>query len=139
MRAQDYQISAEKFVFRTTEASLHDAKLETKPVSYFRDALNRFCKNKASIVAAGIIALLVLFAIIAPIFSQYTVAYEDAYYAYCRPRNKVLYNLGAGFCKIHQQLFAQIGMCHFTAAEADADLNTVAVCQELLGGLDLGV
>ena len=97
MRAQDYQISAEKFVFRTTEASLHDAKLETKPVSYFRDALNRFCKNKASIVAAGIIALLVLFAIIAPMFSQYTVAYEDAYYAYCRPRNKVLYNLGVSF------------------------------------------
>ena len=97
MRAEEYKISSDKFVFHTSDGNIHDTKLETKPVSYFRDALNRFAKNKASIVAAAIIALLILFALIAPIVSPYTVAYEDTYYKYCRPRNKLCYNLGLGF------------------------------------------
>ena len=66
MKAQDYQISSEKFVFRSQGDRLHDKKLETKPVSYFKDALNRFAKNKASIVATVIIAIIILFAIVAP-------------------------------------------------------------------------
>ena len=97
MKAQDYKISSEKFVFHSHGEKLHDKKLETKPVSYFRDALNRFAKNKASIVAAIIIAVLVLFAVIAPFCSPYEVADEDIYYAFCTPRNKLFYNLGINF------------------------------------------
>ena len=97
MKAQDYKISAEKFVFHSTGENLHDTKLETKPVTYFRDAINRFCKNKASIVAAIIIAILVLFAIIGPMLTPYTVAYEDAYYAYVLPKNNLFRNLGIPF------------------------------------------
>ena len=97
MRAEDYKISSEKFVFHQTSGDLHDTKLETKPVSYFRDAFNRFAKNKASIIAAGIIIFLILFAIVAPIFSPYTVAYEDAEYKFARPKNKIFYNLGIPF------------------------------------------
>ena len=55
MKAQDYKISAEKFVFHSTDGNLHDTKLETKPVTYFRDAFNRFCRNKGAILAAIII------------------------------------------------------------------------------------
>ena len=97
MRAEEYKISSDKFVFRTTNGDIHDTKLETKPVSYFKDALHRFARNKASIVAAIIIAFLMLFAIVAPIVSPYKVADEDAHYKYCRPRNKLFYNLGLGF------------------------------------------
>ena len=79
MKAQDYQISSDKFVFRATDGNLHDTKLETKPVTYFRDALHRFAKNKASILAFGIIVILVLFAVIVPIFTPYEVSYSDAY------------------------------------------------------------
>ena len=97
MKAQDYVISSEKFVFRSDAEKIHDTKLETKPVSYFRDALNRFARNKASIVATVIIGLLVLFAIIGPILSPYTVAYEDKVYAFARPKNELFYNLGIPF------------------------------------------
>lgn len=97
MKAQDYQISSEKFVFRSSGTNLHDTKLETKPVSYFRDALNRFARNKASILAAVIIIILLLFAIIAPILSPYDVAYEDANYAFVLPKNQLFYNLGIPF------------------------------------------
>ena len=97
MKPQDYQISPEKFTFHVTEGNIHDKKLETKPVTYFQDALHRFTRNKASIVAFVIIMALVLFAIIAPIVSPYTVSYEDAYYKFCLPRNKLFYNAGIHF------------------------------------------
>ena len=97
MKAQDYQISSEKFVFRSQGERLHDKKLETKPVSYFRDAFNRFAKNKASIVATFIIVFLILFAIIAPLCTPYEVSYEDANYKFVTPKNELLYNLGIKF------------------------------------------
>ena len=97
MKAQDYQISSEKFVFHSTDGNLHDNKLETKPVTYFRDALNRFAKNKASILAFGIIVLLVLFAVIVPIFTPYEVSYSDGYYRFLLPKNQLFYDLGIPF------------------------------------------
>ena len=97
MKAQDYKISSEKFVFCATDERIHDKKLETKPVTYFRDALNRFAKNKASILAAIIIGILLLFAIVGPMLTPYSVAYEDVSYAYALPKNKIFYNLGIHF------------------------------------------
>ena len=86
MFAKDYNVSSEKFVLVNENKALHDKELVTKPVSYFRDAFNRFCKNKGAIVSAIIIGILVLYAIIAPIFSQYTVSYTDNYYRYTLPK-----------------------------------------------------
>ena len=97
MKAQDYKISSEKFVFHSTDENLHDNKLETKPVGYFQDALNRFAKNKGSILAFCIIIVLVLFAVITPILSPYTVAYHDAYYKFIMPKNQLFYDMGIGF------------------------------------------
>ncbi|MBQ4580660.1 MAG: ABC transporter permease [Clostridia bacterium] len=97
MKAQDYQISSEKFTFRATDSSLHDTKLETKPVTYFRDAINRFARNKGSILAFGIIIILVLFAVITPILSPYTVSYHDPYYKFIMPRNELFHSLNIPF------------------------------------------
>ena len=97
MKAQDYKISSEKFVFCADNANLHDKKLETKPVTYFRDAFNRFCRNKGSILAAIVIIGLILFSIIGPIVSPYTVEYKDENYKFCLPKTNLCYNLGLGF------------------------------------------
>ncbi len=97
MKASEYVISKEKFVFHSTEGNIHDKKLDTKPVSYFQDALYRFARNKASIAAAVIIVLLVLFAIIGPVISSYTVSYKDEAYALVVPKNKIFYDLGIPF------------------------------------------
>lgn len=97
MRAEEYKISSEKFVLHSVGEQLHDEKLETKPVSYLRDALYRFTKNKASIAAAIIIGILFLFAMIGPIVSPYKVSDEDASYAYVLPKNELFYNLGIHF------------------------------------------
>ena len=97
MRAQDYKISSEKFVFHDQGARLHDKKLDTKPVSYFRDALNRFARNKGSIAAFVIIVILVLFAVVGPFCTPYTVSYHDTNYKFVLPRNEFFYNAGIKF------------------------------------------
>ena len=97
MKAHEYNISSEKFVFRSTGGNLHDEKLQTKPVSYLKDALHRFSKNKASILAFFIIALLMLFALIGPLVSPYKVADEDKSYGGVLPKNELFYELGIPF------------------------------------------
>lgn len=97
MKPQDYNISSDKLQFRSKDVELHDTKLETKPVSYLRDALNRFTKNKASIVAAFIIAILIVFAIIGPWFTPYEVKYSDTTYAFVLPKNELFYKLHINF------------------------------------------
>ena len=76
----------EKFVLVNENKKLHDKELVTKPIGFFADAMHRFAKNKGSIVAAVVIGILVLFAIIAPIISPYTVSYNDINYKYLLPR-----------------------------------------------------
>ena len=93
-------IPQEKFEFTHTDERLHDKKLETKQMSYFEDVIRRFAKNKSSVVAAFIIALLVLFAIIGP----FTVnkEYVDSFstqtilgrYKYLTPKLDILEGTG---------------------------------------------
>lgn len=65
-------IPASAFEFVGEEGRLHDKKLETKPIGYFKDVMIRFSRNKSSVVAAIIILVLVLYAILVPIFAQTT-------------------------------------------------------------------
>ena len=97
-----HDIPAEKFKFIGVDAKIHDQKFETKQVSFFRDAFNRFCKNKSSVVAAIIILCLVLYAILVPIFCEtnYSLALRDTNYLnYTKltPKSQLFTNLGADF------------------------------------------
>jgi len=75
-------IPIEKFQFATRNDLYHDSKFETKPVSYFQGAFKRFSKNKGAVVGGVVIAVLVLFAILAPFFTPFKPAYFDMVYAY---------------------------------------------------------
>lgn len=85
-------IPKEKFAFVGKRDMSHDKKLATKPVGYFHDAFKRFCKNKGAIFGAIVIIFLILFAIIAPFCTQFTVGYADVTYAVARPYNKLFEN-----------------------------------------------
>ena len=54
-----------------TETKIYDKPLETKEISYYRDAWNRFKRNKASVVAFAIICILFFFVIFGPHFKNY--------------------------------------------------------------------
>ena len=97
MKNIDTTISKEKFNFVNSGEMLHDVKLDTKPVSYMRDAMRRFAKNKASVVAAVIIALMFLYAIFVPIFSPFSVSFRDPYYITVLPKSRLFSAMGANF------------------------------------------
>ena len=90
-------IPAEKFQFATRNDLYHDSKFETKPVSYFQGAFQRFCKNKGAVVAAVVISILVLFAIFAPFFTPFQPAYYDMVYAYVTPKSHLFADSGLNF------------------------------------------
>ncbi len=83
--------------------SLHDQAFETKPVSFLKGAFMRFAKNKASIVAAIIIAIIILYAIIVPFASpkayvdktEYPSGFKDENFSYALPYNPIF--KGTGF------------------------------------------
>lgn len=87
-------IPAEKFAFAQLDSRIQDKKLETKARSYFGDAMLRFGKNKSSVVAAYIIAVLVLYAIIAPIVSPYSIKDQDKLYSSYPPYVESLSKIG---------------------------------------------
>lgn len=74
------KIPPEKFAFVNEDKKLHDKEIQTKARSYLADALLRFSKNKSSVVAAWILLFLILFAVIAPMVSPYTVNDKDKVY-----------------------------------------------------------
>ena len=91
------EIPAEKFQFASKNDLYHDSKFETKPVSYFQGAFKRFSKNKGAVVGGIVIAVLVLFAILAPFFTPFQPAYYDMSYAYVTPKLNLFANSDIGF------------------------------------------
>ena len=90
------RIPKEKFAFAQLNANIHDKKLDTKARGFFADAMIRFRKNKSSVIAAYIIGFLVLFAIIAPLVSPYTVQDKDTTYTNYPPFIESIADLGIG-------------------------------------------
>jgi len=70
-------IPQDKFRFVQMDERLHDKKLETKARSFFQDAMLRFRKNKSSVFALWILAFLILFSLISPLVSPYTLDDRD--------------------------------------------------------------
>ncbi len=93
-------ISKEEFEFVQYGSKISDTKLETKPIGYLKDAMIRFRKNKASVVAAFIILILILFAAFGPLISSYSVEYKDMYMTSVLPKSKVFGWLGWDGCKV---------------------------------------
>lgn len=91
---KDKNIDPSLFEFSQLDTTIHDQKFDTKPVGYFRDALRRFAKNKGSVVAACIILVLLLFALITPMASQYELGDKDPFYSDKAPYVKAFKDAG---------------------------------------------
>ena len=88
-------IPAEKFQFVQQDRTIHDERIKTKPIGYFKDAWLRFVRNKSAVVAFVLIMILILFAIIVPFISSYKVDDHFEYYVTMRP--KIGLFAGSGF------------------------------------------
>ena len=74
------------FAFVQQDEHIHDKKFETKPTTFFKDAMKRFAKNKSSVIAAGILATLILMAIIVPIADRNNIKTPVAAAKYLPPK-----------------------------------------------------
>jgi oligopeptide transport system permease protein len=93
--AQYEAIDKEKFAFVNENERITDRKLEDKPIGYLKDAWIRFKKSRASVVAAIIILLIVLYAFLCPVLiTNHTSTFLDTNYAKKPARVEALYNLG---------------------------------------------
>ncbi len=75
-----------RFQFVQSDKRIVDQKLETKRIGFFKDAMFRFSRNKASIVAAAILLFMVVFSIVTPFCTGYTATQSDPYYTNCLPK-----------------------------------------------------
>ena len=91
------EIPVEKFEFVEPKQTKNFSENVENQAGYFKDVWRRFCKNKSSLFATAIIGLLLLFAIIAPFLSPYTVSYQDERYKFCPPKNELFTSLGVDF------------------------------------------
>lgn len=87
-------IDDSSFEFAQKEKVIADVKFKGKPVTFGKDALLRFCKNKSSIVATVILGILVLCALILPVAIPYDVSSTHADETYLAPK---LFKAGTGF------------------------------------------
>ena len=93
---KDYTFDEKDFELVQENVVIKDKKLDTKPTTFFKDAIRRFAKNKASVMAAFILGVLILLAIFVPIFCPYNI--EKDYIAtpqqFIAPK---LFKTGTGF------------------------------------------
>jgi len=82
------------FVLVNKDKRVTDKKLETKPTTFFKDALKRFRKNKASVVGSFILGILIILAIIVPEVSQANITNVSPKEAFLAPK---LFEAGTGF------------------------------------------
>ncbi len=104
MSPNEYREPIEKgaFEFAQLDKNIHDLKFETKPIGYFKDAWIRFRKNKSSVVAAIIIIVIVLFGLLAPLFSNHAVYESDITYKKKTARSFLLSKIGLGTAITHK-------------------------------------
>ena len=88
------EIPKEKFAFVQREDRIHDERMQTKAVGYLGDAWNRFRRNRSAVVAFILIVILLLFALIVPVTSNYTINFRDGYYKTVLPKNPWFANSG---------------------------------------------
>ncbi len=77
--------------------SVHDKKLDTKPMGYFKDAMYRFSRNKGSVVCAFVILIIAIYALLGPIVSPYHGQTYDSFYSYALPKNQLFVEMGIGW------------------------------------------
>ena len=91
---KDFSFNKNDFEFYDTSASLADAIPEAPPVSFFKDAMMRFSKNKASMLSVFVVLFVVLMAIFGPMMSSFGFREQHIRWDRLPPRVPGLEKLG---------------------------------------------
>ena len=91
---KNYDFKADDFQLIQQHEKIFDTKLDTRPTTFFRDALRRFRKNKSSVVGFFIVSILILLAIIVPVVSPHNITKVSTQEGFLAPK---LFEAGTGF------------------------------------------
>lgn len=83
---QPVEILDSDFSFLQSDEAIHDQKFETKPTTFFKDAMKRFVKNRSSVVAASILAVLIVMSIVVPFADQNDIETPQGDLQYLPPK-----------------------------------------------------
>ena len=61
---QEIEINKDDFKFAQQDTKIHDVKIKSRPVTFFKDAMRRFVKNKSSVAGGAILGLIIISAIV---------------------------------------------------------------------------
>jgi len=70
---QTIVIDKDDFDLVQKDSRIHDTKLETKPTTFFKDAMKRFRKNKSSVAGGIILGIIVVLAFVLPLVMPYEI------------------------------------------------------------------
>lgn len=120
--SMEYQnIPREKFTFVHDGDRISDKKFDDKPVSYLKDAWIRFRKNRASLIAAVIIILIVIYAFVMPfLVRSHDATFMDVNYAKKSPRVTWLRGLGIADGGVNRN-FSDAGLVQAVAVGIGAE------------------
>ncbi len=88
------EIADGDFEFTQKDKKLYDQKMQTKPTTFFKDAMRRFSKNKSSVVGAWILGIIVLGAIVLPFVLPADISTSHANESKLAPK---LFDAGTGW------------------------------------------
>lgn len=91
---KDITFREDDFVLIQQNTRVTDKKLDTKPTTFFKDAMKRFRKNQASVAGSIILGILVILAILVPILSPCNITMVSTPEAFLAPK---LFEAGTGF------------------------------------------
>lgn len=91
---KDLKVNKEDFEFVQLDEEIKDEKFQGEAIGFFKDAMLRFKKNKASIVAGWVILFIIFMAIFGPSMNEYTYRQQHIDWALLPPRVPGLEKLG---------------------------------------------
>lgn len=117
------KIDKSKFELVQADSQIFDTKFEGEAIGFFKDAMLRFKKNKAALVAAIFISIIVFFALFGPMMNSWTYRQQNLQWDLLPPRIPVLEKMGiADGTKILQ--------IRATSAEGDYKDSLVKIVEE---------
>lgn len=90
----EFQVDKDMFDFVQISGDIADEKFQDKPIGFFKDAMLRFCRSRVSIAAFIGIAVILMFAIFAPMASRWDYNDQDLNRINLPPKVPVLEDVG---------------------------------------------
>lgn len=92
--SHEVTLSAKDFEFVQRDAIITDQKIQSKPTTFFKDAIRRFRKNKSSVAGGVILGILIALAIVLPLALPSDVDNPHPSETYLAPK---LFDAGTGW------------------------------------------